>query len=79
MDYVLICRSKIRIKLQGTYLHKTFSKQEEEKIILDKEIRKGCLLGILRKGLNSYSSPIMSIPRKVTGIPYIITDVRHLN
>ena len=42
-------------------------------------MRKGCLLGILRKGLSSYSSPIMLIPRKTSGIPHIMTDFRHLN
>ena len=29
--------------------------------------------------MSSYSSPIMLIPRKLTGIPRIVTDVRHLN
>ena len=52
--------------------------KEEHKKIIDKEMRKGCLLGILRKGLTSYSSPIMLIPRK-TGIPRIVTDFRYLN
>ena len=42
-------------------------------------MRKGRLLGILKKGLSSYSSPIMLIPRKMSGIPHIITDSRHLN
>ena len=42
-------------------------------------MRKGCLLGILKKGMSSYSSPIMLIPRKLTGIPRIVTDFRHLN
>ena len=42
-------------------------------------MRKGCLLGILRKGMTSYSSPIMLIPRKQEGIPRIVTDFRHLN
>ena len=42
-------------------------------------MRKGCLLEILRKGLSSYSSPIMLIPRRMPGIPCIITDFRHLN
>ena len=52
---------------------------KEEKIIVDREMRKGCLLGILRKGLSSYSLPIMLIPRKKSGIPCIITDFRHCN
>ena len=42
-------------------------------------MRKGCLLGILKKGMPSYSSPIMLIPRKLTGIPRIVTDFRYLN
>ena len=42
-------------------------------------MRKGCLLGILRKGLSSYSSPIMQIPRKMSGIPCIITYFKHIN
>ena len=42
-------------------------------------MRKGCLLGILKKGMSSYSSPIMLTTRKLTGIPRIVTDFRHLN
>ena len=56
-----------------------FPIKEEEKIIVDKEMRKGCLLGFLRKGLSSYPLPIMLIPRKMSGIPCMITDFRHLN
>ena len=53
--------------------------KQGEKIIVDREMRKGCLPGILRKGLSSYSSPIMLIPRKMSGIPNINTDFRHHN
>ena len=56
-----------------------FPIKESKKDVVDKEMRKGCLLGILRKGMSSYSSPIMLIPRKLTGIPRIVTDFRHLN
>ena len=42
-------------------------------------MKRGCLLGILKKGMTSYSSPIMLIPRKQGGIPRIVTDFRHLN
>ena len=53
--------------------------KENEKDVVDKEMRKGCLLGILKKGMSSYCSPIMLIPRKLTGVPRIFTDFRHLN
>ena len=33
----------------------------------------------LKKGMSSYSSSIMLIPRKLGGIPRIVTDFRHLN
>ena len=56
-----------------------FPIKETEKEVVDKEMRKGCLLGILKKGMSSYSSPIMLIPRKLTGMPRIVTDFRHLN
>lgn len=41
-------------------------------------MRRGCLPGIL-KGLSSYSYPVMLIPRKISGIPRIVTDFRVLN
>ena len=56
-----------------------FTIKESEKEVVDKEMRKGCVLGILKKGMYSYSSPKMLIPRKLTGITRIVTDFRHLN
>ena len=52
---------------------------ENQKEIIDKEMRKGVKLGILKVGQTSYSSPIMLIPRKNSPIPRIVTDFRHLN
>ena len=69
---------KLELKNKTLFYIRPFPIKEEEKIIVDREMRKGCLLGILRKGLSSYSSPIMLIPRKMSGIPCIITDFRHL-
>ena len=56
-----------------------FPIKETEKDVVEREMKKGCMLGILKKGMSSYSSPIMLIPRKLTGIPRIVTDFRHLN
>ena len=61
-----------------SFFIRPFPIKETEKEVVDKEMRKGCLLGILKKGMSSYSSPIMLIPRKLTGIPRIVTDFRHL-
>ena len=41
-----------------------FPIRKEDKAVIDKEMCRSVLLGILKKGLSSYSSPVMLIPRK---------------
>ena len=81
-DEIGLCPNmEIELKLSDDtpFFIRPFPIKESEKEVVDKEMRKGCLLGILKKGMSSYSSPIMLIPRKLTGIPRIVTDFRHLN
>ena len=40
--------------------------KEEDRIVLDKEMKRLCYLGILKDGFSAYSSPVMLISRKVT-------------
>ena len=74
---------KIEVELElndkRPFFIKPYSFTEEDKDVIDKQMKKGCLLGILKKGMTSYSSPIMLIPTKQGGIPRIVTDFRHLN
>ena len=72
---------EVELELNDTspFFIRPFPIKESDKDIIDREMKKGCLLGILRKGMSSYSSPIMLIPRKQGGIPRIVTDFRHLN
>ena len=58
---------------------KPYPIREEDKAVIDKEICRGVLLQILKKGLSSYSSPVILIPRKITQVPIIVTDFRVLN
>ena len=53
--------------------------REEDKRILDKEMKRLCYLGILKEGFSAYSSPVMLISRKVTQDKRVVTDFRHLN
>ena len=81
-DEIGLCPNmEVELELTDTspFFIRPFPVKENEKDLIDKEMRKGCLLGILRKGMSSYSSPIMLIPRKLSGIPRIVTDFRHLN
>ena len=53
--------------------------REEDKRILDKEMKRLCYLGILKEGFSAYSSPVMLIGRKVTQDKIVVTDFRHLS
>ena len=53
--------------------------REEDKRILDKEMKRLCYFGILKEGFSAYSSPVMLISRKVTQDERVVTDFRHLN
>ena len=70
---------ELELRDETPFFIRPFPIKESDKDTVDKEMRKGCLLGILKKGMSSYSSPIMLIPRKLSGIPRIVTDFRHLN
>ena len=56
---------KLELKDKTPFYSRPFPIKGEEKIIVDREMRKGCFLGILKRGLSSNSSPIMLIPKKV--------------
>ena len=56
-----------------------FHAREEDKAILDKEMKRLCYLGILKEGFSAYSCPDMLISRKMTQDKRVLTDFRHLN
>ena len=53
--------------------------REEDKAIIDKEMKKLCYLGILKEGFLASSSPMMLISRKLTRDKRVVTDFRHLD
>ena len=53
--------------------------KEEDRAVLDKEMRRLCYLGILKEGFLAYSSPVMLVSRKMTSDKRVVTDFRHLN
>ena len=56
-----------------------FHAREEDKAILDKEMKRLCYLGILKEGFSAYSNPVMLISRKLMQDKRVVTDFRHLN
>ena len=53
--------------------------REEDKAVIDKEMKGLCYMGILKEGFSAYSSPVMLISRKLTKDKRVVTDFRHLN
>ena len=70
---------EIDITENSPFFIRTFHAREEDKAILDKEMKRLCYLGILKEGLSTYSSPVMLIGRKMTKYKRVVTDFRHLN
>ena len=64
---------------KSPFFIRPFHANEDDKVILDKEMKQLCYLGILKEGFSAYSSPVMLISRKMTKGKRVVTDFRHLN
>ena len=53
--------------------------KEEDKTLIDREMKHLYYLGILKQGFLAYSSPVMLISRKLTQDKRVVPDFRHLN
>ena len=70
---------EIDVTDSSPFFIRPFHAREEDKAILDKEMKRLCYLGILKEGFSVYSSPLMLISRKMTQDKRVVTDFRHLN
>ena len=70
---------EIDVTDKSLFFIRPYHVKEEDKNILDKEMRRLCYVGILKKGFSIYSSPVMLISRKVKKDKIVVTDFRHLN
>ena len=64
---------------KNPFFIRPFGAKEEDKVILEKEMKRLCYLGIWKGGVSAYSSPVMLISRKITQNKRVMTDFRHLN
>ena len=70
---------KIDVTDKSPFFIRPFHANEDDKVILDKEMKQLCYLGILKEGFSAYSNPVMLISRKMTKDKRVVTDFRHLN
>ena len=71
---------KVEIDVMDTSLFfiRPYHVKEEDKALIDKEMKHLCYFGILKEGFSAYSSPVMFISRKLTKNKRVVTDFRHL-
>ena len=81
-DEIGMCPN-IKVEIDVTdnspFFIRPFNAKEEDKAMLDKEMKRLCYLGILKEGFSAYSSLVMLINQKVTQEKRVVTDFRHLN
>ena len=62
-----------------SFIKRPYHVKEEDKKVLDKEIKRLVHLGILKEGLLAYSRPVLFISRKVTQDKRCVSHFRHIN
>ena len=72
-------RGRNRCHRQIPIFIRPYHVKEEDKTLINKEMKRLCHLGKLKEGFSPYSSQVMLISRKLTKDKRVMTDFRHLN
>ena len=81
-DKIDTCPNKevgIDVTDKSPFFIRPYHIREEDKKVIDKEMKHLCYLGILKEGFSPYSSPVMLISCKLTQDKRVVTDFTHLN
>ena len=70
---------EIEVTDKSPFFIRPYHIREEDKGIIDKEMKRLCYAGILKEGFSAYSSLVMLISRKHTKDKRVVTDFRHLS
>ena len=70
---------EIEVMDKSPFFIRPYHVREEDKAVIDKEMKRLCYMGILKEGFSAYSSPVMLISRKLTKDIRVVMDFRHLN
>ena len=70
---------EIEVTDKSPFFIRPYHVREEDKVVIDNEMKRLCYMGILKEGLLAYSSPVMLTSRKLTKDKRVVTDFRHLN
>ena len=70
---------EIEVMDRSPFFIRPYHVREEDKVVIDKEMKRLCYMGILKEGFSAYFSLVMLISRKLTKDKRVVTDFRHLN
>ena len=70
---------EIEVMDKSPFFIRPYHMREEDKAIIDNEMKRLCYMGILKEGFSAYSSLVMLISRKLTKDKRVVTDFRYLN
>ena len=69
---------EIEVTDKSSFFIRPYHEREEDKAVIDKEMKRICYMGILKEGFLAYSSLVMLISRKLTKDKGVVIDFRHL-
>ena len=72
-------RVGIEVMDKSPFFIRPYHIREEDKKVIDKEMKRLCYLGMLKEGFSPYSSPVMLISHKLTQDKRVVMDFRHLS
>ena len=70
---------EIEVTDKSPFFIRPYHLREEDKVVIDKEMKRLCYMGILQGRILAYSSLVMLISSKLTKDKRVVTDFRHLN
>ena len=69
----------LKLKDEAPFFVRPYPIKEDMKKVVQKEMDRLEKLGIIKKGLTGYSSPVLLVKRKNNALPRVVTDFRVLN
>ena len=70
---------EVEVTDKSPFFIRPYHMRERDIVIIDKEMKRLCYMGILKERFSAFSSLVMSISRKLTKDKRLVTDFRHLN
>ena len=70
---------KLKLRDDKPFFVQPYNIQEDQKLIIQKEMDRLEKMGIIKKGLTGYSSPVFLVKRKQHNLYCVVTDFRVLN